>query len=208
MTNQEFIESIRLEGEEWRDVVGFEGRYVVSSFGRVASLFRPRTRSDGERHHSEQRIITGTKGGNRKVCYWHIDLSREDRTRLRTSIHREVAKAFLPNPNNYPVVDHIDCDGLNNHVSNLRWCTRSSNNMNPISRQRQSKSHKGIPNTKLSKPLVQLKDGRVVRVFPSLISCVNEGYNRTAISAVCNGRRRTHQEYEWMFLSDYEKLKQ
>ena len=208
MTNQEFIESIRLEGEEWRDVIGFEGRYMVSSFGRMTSLYRPRVRIDGERHHSQQHILKGSISSTRNVKYIQVILLTDDGKRVRSSFHREVAKAFIPNPQNYPVVDHIDADGLNNRVENLRWCTRSMNNMNPISRARQSASHKGIPNIKNSKEVVQLDNGRVVRIYSSASECEQYGFSRTAISSVCNGRRPVHCGFQWMYLSDYEKLKQ
>ena len=208
MTNQEFIESIRLEGEEWKYVVGFEGRYMVSSFGRMASLYRPRVRSDGEKHHSQQHLLAGRISQTKHLRYRQVDLLRDDGTKLKTSFHREVAKAFIPNPNKYPVVDHLDCDGLNNYVSNLRWCTRSMNNMNPLSRARQSAAHRGIPNIKNSKQVVQLDNGKVIRIYSSTTECEQFGFSRTAIAAVCKGRRPGHCGFQWMYLSDYEKLQQ
>lgn len=58
-------------------------------------------------------------------------------------IHRLVAMAFIPNPDNKPEIDHIDGNPLNNHVDNLRWVTRQENELNPITRKRISTSLKG-----------------------------------------------------------------
>ena len=54
------------------------------------------------------------------------------------TVHRAVAELFIPNPNNYPEVDHIDGNKLNNKTENLRWCTHEMNLNNPITRKRKS----------------------------------------------------------------------
>ena len=57
---------------------------------------------------------------------------------VKRYIHRLVAAAFIPNPENLPEIDHIDGDRANNHATNLRWCTRKQNANNPITRKRMS----------------------------------------------------------------------
>lgn len=209
MTNQEFIESIRLEGEEWRDVVGFEGRYMVSSFGRVASLYRQRMRSDGVLHHSEQVLMKPSIRAPRGIEYAVIYFLRDDQTRVRTSVHREVAKAFIPNPNNYPNVDHIDANSINNRVENLRWCTQLMNSNNPISLQKlraAMAARKGVPNVPLEKSVAQLKDGKLVRIYRSMALCKKDGFSHSAVCRCCRGQKPQYKGYKWMYLSDYEKL--
>ena len=58
MTNQEFIESIRLEGEEWRDVVGYDGLYLVSDKNRIASLITEIRDKNGRVSHRKQRLLS------------------------------------------------------------------------------------------------------------------------------------------------------
>lgn len=70
--------------------------------------------------------------------YCYITIGKQ-----KFSVHRMVALTYIPNPENKPEIDHIDGNPLNNNVDNLRWVTRQENEMNPITRQRISKVHKG-----------------------------------------------------------------
>ena len=182
---------------------------MVSSFGRIASLYRQRMRSDGVLHHSEQRIMKPYIRCFRKVKYEAIDLLRDHQTKHKTTVHREESKAFLPNPNNYPYVDHIDTNGLNNHLENLRWCTQLMNVHNPISRTKSllaSAARKCVPNKPLEIKVVQLKDGTLVREFDSMAQCDRSGFCRSAVCRCCRGQKPQYKGYTWMYLSDYEKL--
>lgn len=98
--------------ETFLPVVGYEGLYEVSNLGRVRTL-----RSD--------RLMKSAMSGNRS-SYRTVALSK-DRVRKSTGVHRLVAKAFIPNPNNYPQVNHIDGVPSNNHVDNLEWVTVQQN---------------------------------------------------------------------------------
>ena len=101
-----------LPDEQWRDVVGYEGLYQVSNFGRVKSFHKgkviirkPVTLSDGYQQ------VSLDKNGKRKCM----------------GIHVLVAKMFIPNPENKPMVDHYDRNPANNTVRNLSWVTNSEN---------------------------------------------------------------------------------
>ena len=210
MTNEEFIESIRLEGEEWRDVVGFEGYYMVSSYGRAATLYRPYVRTDGAHHHSEQRLLKGeihkTKG---RVSYLMFSF-RKNGKRIHLSMHRMVATAFIPNPNNYPCIDHIDTNGLNNHVENLRWCTQKMNMNNTITRKVHKSimdARKGVPNIKLAKAVVQLDmQGNYIKTYDSIADCDRDGFVHAGVCRTCQGKKPQYKGYKWMYLSEYELL--
>lgn len=93
---------------EWRDVVGFEGKYQVSSDGRVRNA----------RTMQELTLNRLTKCGYRKAALWKDGKSHEKR------IHRLVAEAFIPKVEGKRTVNHVDGDKLNNAVSNLEWSDR------------------------------------------------------------------------------------
>ena len=112
--------------EEWRPVKGFEGLYEVSNLGRVRSLDRKYTISR-ERYHGginkKGKIITGYKG---EKHYCQVCLFREGK-KSYAQIHRMVAEAFIPNPENKRQVNHKDGIKQNNVVTNLEWVTPSEN---------------------------------------------------------------------------------
>lgn len=193
MTNKEFIESIRLDGEEWRDVVGWEGLYVVSSLGRVASFAR-----------NKQRILQLQVLRAKKIRYHTVLLHGKEKP-LRKTVHRLVAIAFIPNPFGYPDIDHINRNGLDNRVGNLRWCTRKMNMANESTRKVLAVCHKGSDHSYRYRPIVQMKDGAAIRIYRSIKEAVYGGYSQTGISHVCAGRKHSHRGYQWMYLSEYEK---
>lgn len=105
--------------EEWRDVVGYEGQYMVSNIGRIKSLSRAVLgRALSMRVIKERISIPIPHSGGYRL----IALSNK-----REYIHRIVAKAFLPNPENKSEVNHKDRNKTNNNVSNLEWCTPLEN---------------------------------------------------------------------------------
>lgn len=195
MTNEEFLQSITLPEEEWRDVIGYEGSYSVSSFGRVACL----------KTGTHQRLVMKPVYMNRrKQTYINLCLYLNGK-REHHLVHRMVAMAFIPNPNNYPCIDHIDGNGKNNNVNNLRWCTRSMNNMNPISRQRQAESHLGkVQSKKVRKPVVRISSRGDIKIYDSMQRAEDEGFYHSNIHRACNGKMEHHKGYRWMYLSDYE----
>ena len=102
--------------EEWRDVVGYEGLYQVSNFGRVKSLPRNGTVN----------MVRILRPNIKKTGY--INYALQKNNALKTFLaHRLVAQAFMPNPDNLPQVNHIDGDKTNNRVDNLEWCTQLEN---------------------------------------------------------------------------------
>ena len=115
--------------EIWKDIEGYEGLYQVSNLGRVKSFPRIGT------HARKIKII---KIMEDRIGYKFIHLSKNNKQK-RKSIHRLVAETFIPNPNNYPCINHIDECKENNKVNNLEWCTYSYNNNygTKISRQRE-----------------------------------------------------------------------
>ena len=108
--------------EIWKDIENYEGCYQVSNLGRVRSLTRKVKTFNGFRTTKGQLL----KPLKTNTNYYRVDLKRNQKDKY-ISIHRLVAQAFIPNPNNYPVINHIDGDTSNNAVTNLEWCTQSHN---------------------------------------------------------------------------------
>lgn len=105
--------------ETWKDIKGYEGMYRISNQGRVFAAARYRN----DRGFTSPRIMKQSKN---KGGYHYVILSKNDNQKL-SYVHRLVATAFIPNPQNKSEVNHIDGNPSNNHVSNLEWCTRKEN---------------------------------------------------------------------------------
>lgn len=106
--------------EEWRDIIGYEGKYQVSNLGRIKSL----SRIDSRGHKRKEKILIGNPNTDKYLeVYLYKNGEREP-----FLVHRLVAQAFIPNHKNLPDVNHKDENPTNNHVDNLEWCTKEYNN--------------------------------------------------------------------------------
>jgi hypothetical protein len=101
--------------EIWKPVVCYQGLYEVSNTGRIRSKIR--------------NIIM--KQATHRAGYYYLGL-RDNGEYKKYLVHRLVAEAFIPNPDNLPFVDHIDRDKQNNNVNNLRWTNKEGNSANRI----------------------------------------------------------------------------
>ena len=117
-----------LPNEEWRDVKGYDGRYQVSNLGRVKSLMTHNS-SHGVRHEIYKTTIFKPGHCGRNGGYECVGLMKDGK-RNRHRVHRLVAEAFIPNPNNLPMIDHINRNKSDNRVENLRWCNGATNRRN------------------------------------------------------------------------------
>ena len=124
--------------EIWKPIEGFVGLYEVSSWGNVKALER-QVINNGGLQWKHERILKQNKGRGANL----VVLCKEGKTYSK-SVHRLVAMAFIPNPENKPVIDHIDTNPRNNHVENLRWVTQKENCLNPLTRIHNSESKKGL----------------------------------------------------------------
>lgn len=109
--------------EEWKEIQGYEGIYEVSNFGNVRSLPRYKRGNFDSKVFIEGKTIKQVKNNR---GYYIVQLSKNNKVK-NFSVHRLVAEAFIPNPNNFPQVNHKDEDKSNNRVSNLEWMTLKRN---------------------------------------------------------------------------------
>lgn len=203
MTNEEFIESIRLPNEEWRDVVGYEGYYMVSSLGRVAALTRyihRKNRYGKDSIFVNKPHLCKTFSSKR---YVRIVLCK-NKVKGK-DVHRLVAEAFIPNQNNYPQVDHINDNPKDNRVCNLRWCTAKQNSTKESHRLALSKSHIGKPNPR-KKPIVSIDHNGKVVYYVSFAEAKKHNHTGMAIRKVIQGQSKEYHGLKWMYLHDYESL--
>lgn len=167
--------------EIWKDIEGYEGLYQVSNMGRVRSLRR--------------NIILKSKRETNE--YERVVLSTNNIPKLY-SIHRLVAMAFIPNPNNYPIVNHKDEDRTNNRVDNLEWCTQKYNVNYGTGIAKRARSQ--------SKKVLQFKpDGTFVKEWESTME-IGRAMNKSQahIVDVCNGKRRIAYGYIWKYKKEIE----
>lgn len=108
--------------EEWKDIEGYEGSYQVSNLGNIISFKTGKGSNYTPTGILNIKLMIG-KGRN-AYLFFHACKNGIKKT---IKIHQIVAKHFIPNPNNYKEINHIDGNKLNNCVSNLEWCTRSHN---------------------------------------------------------------------------------
>lgn len=211
-----------LENEIWRDVVGFEGLYEVSSLGRVKSL--------NYNHTKQEKILCQRKNKN---GYLQLILCKDGKRKTCT-VHRLVGNAFLENPNNLPCFNHKDENKTNNCVDNLEPCTHkynlnykntqarriASTDYKEISRKRvASTDYKAIVEKrkidykaiaakmdykaiaeKLSKKVFQYsKNGTLVAVWQSTRECGRNGFNQRNVSDCCRGKLPHYKGFIWSY---------
>lgn len=197
MTNEEFIKSISYEGEEWKDIPGYEGFYKASSLGRVISLHRVIIRKTGAQQTMQPILIRSNDGSS---GYHYITLCKYGHKK-KLPIHRVIAFAFLDNPDNKPIIDHINGNKEDNRVSNLRWATYSENmkNENTVQKFRLTFSEKG-------RSVVQLKDNKLIRIYQYSSETKHYGFVPSNVRKACNHIYSQHKGYQWMYIDEYNDL--
>ena len=167
------------------DDVVYEGLYQVSNLGNILSL--------NYRNTGRAELMNPWED---KDGYLKIGLRKNRKTDF-ILVHRLVAQTFLPNPDNYPQVNHKDENKANNRVENLEWCDGKYNHNYGTINQRISKAN---TNGKLSKPVLQLSlTGELIREYPSANECGRNGFERSGVIRCCNGKQKTHRGFKFMY---------
>ena len=166
--------------EEWKPIKGYEGLYEVSNMGRVKSL-----------RYGKARIL---RTPDNLRGYKSVILSKQA-TRKIKRVHRLVAEAFIPNPMNLPVVNHLDGDKYNNCATNLEWCTYQENSIHAIKT--------GLTRPAVTtKPIMAYKGDKLVGTFKSMSECANKlNCNIQNVSGVIHGRIKTHHGFSFKLVN-------
>lgn len=176
--------------ERWKDVVGFEGLYMVSDEGRVWSNLTDRILKPSCCKNGYPRLILRRGGKSHGRC-----------------VHRLVAEAFIPNANNLPEINHKDENKSNNYASNLEWCTQkyNSNYGTKIARCAQNTDYEEVAK-KNRKPVAQCTvSGEVINIWPSLKQCAKDlGFDNSAIARCCRGKSGTSYGFKWRYIDKTE----
>lgn len=174
--------------EIWKDINDYEELYQISNLGNIKSLNRVLK----DNRVWKERIMKPVKD---KDGYFCVNLYKNNKTK-RFKVHRLVAQAFIPNPDNLPCVNHKDEDKTNNNVENLEWCTHEYNSNYGTAIERMTKT--------LSNPVLQLmKDGSLVRVWPSVMEVERQlHFSNSYISACCRGKRHSAYGYKWRYVNE------
>ena len=178
-----------VQTEIWKAVPGWEGLYEVSSQGRVRSLPRIKRRREGlnnNAYHLEPgRILSLINSQG----YREVVLSKDGKT-IHQMVHRLVSMAFIPNPNNYPIINHKNEVRSDNRVENLEWCSYYYNN------------HYGslIDKNRRHKVICISKNGEQRKYNGINEAAKDLNLSAGNISMCCVGKRKTTGGYQWRYL--------
>lgn len=183
-----FEEVENLEGEIWKDIREYEGLYQVSNLGRVKSLKKEVIRGNHvlPKIYPESLLKPSDNRG-----YLQVKLCK-DKKRKAYSVHRLVAIAFIPNPNNYPMVNHKDENPSNNKLENLEWCTNEYN-LNYGTRNKRIASKNSIPVFQYD------LNGNLINKWESLKSTRKGRFTPSLIKKCCNGEIKEYNGYVWRY---------
>lgn len=184
-----------MDVEKWIDISGYNNFYFVSNYGRIKSMPRLRRRK-------EKILKTGIINGYLRVVLY---FKKQKKYKL---VHRLVAEAFIPNPENKSEVNHKDGNKKNNNVSNLEWVTKSENAKHSFHILGNKPSNYdrivafGKDNYKSKKVYQYSKSGKFINEFDGVRDAGRiTGIDHRSISAVASGSkiRRSAGGYVWKY---------
>lgn len=173
--------------EEWKPVKGYEGFYEASTMGRIRSVTRYINRSRGGLQMSRGMVLRQNHNGS----YYSVGISKYGKQKT-VAVHKMVMEAFSQRPVWAEEINHINHNSLDNHLSNLEWCT--------VLQNRDHTYKDG--NSKRARPVQRLNDGKVYRSMCEAAKDISA--TQSQIDKVCNGKMRQTHGYSFRFLNQME----
>lgn len=188
-----FFMGVIVMTEIWKDIAGYEGYYQISNFGRVKSL---QTKAYS---HAKKCAVVVLREKILKPYpntdkYLLVDLNKDGKRNCQ-KVHRLVAKAFIPNENDYPQVNHKDENKQNNCVENLEWCTCQYNTTYGTAKLRMAQ--------KQMKKVIQISEtGEIIRKWNSIKEAAEDlSVTRDTITLWCLHGVRPRKYKNYIFKS-------
>ena len=186
--------------EIWKDIKGYEGLYQVSNLGNIKSL---------NYNHTGNECILRLRKNN--CGYFNVILYKNNKTKSH-KVHRLVAEAFIPNPDNLPCVNHkseiktqnyvwVNEDGtIDPEKSNLEWCDRSYNVNYGTHNERMLKTRNKRGGKTAERLIAQITlDGQIIKIWPSIMEAERNGFHRGCICLCCQGKLHKHKGFKWQY---------
>lgn len=184
--------------EIWATIRNYNDLYQVSNLGNVRTLNYKRT--------GEVRILR--PGIQKRTGYLSVTLNKNG-TQKTKPVHRLVAEAFIPNPNNYKIINHIDGNKANNNVTNLEWCTHSHNNKHAynLGLKKVTENQRKAGKMKAKAVIQYDLDGNYIKRWKSQAEAAQTlNINQRNISSCCRGKYKNAGGYIWRIADTLEEI--
>lgn len=171
--------------EVWKEIPNYEGLYAISNLGNIKRLAHKRC--DRNQLMKEKHLKVTYPKNNK---YPYVTLCKHGICKSQL-LHRLMAMAFIPNPNNYPCINHIDGNKQNNSLVNLEWCTYSHNNKEACRLGLNKGTSKVVYQYDLKGNFIKAwKSGRLAE----------QSLGIKHVADCCNGKRSQSGNFKWSYL--------
>ena len=191
--------------EIWKDIKGYEGLYQISNLGNVKKI-KNKKYNINKKEVEEKEINKYISIRTHKLGYKYVKLTDKNGIRKNLFLHRLIAQAFIPNPNNYSCINHINGIKNDNRIENLEWCSQKQNVRYAWDNGLCENVRKvcAINGKRKSKKIIQKnKNGEVIKVWNSTMDIERElGILHNNITFCCKHYNRTAGGFIWEYYKE------